>query len=212
VNAPIPFSRCELSRSERVGQVLCNVCLGRQIAFTAAACARARSVFAVCHGSTDVTVFDATLQRLWASISSDDVPGIEGIYSTVSDLPESNSHDTLARDWLAWLCLATFEFPSTLPRTILSAQVLEQSSALLLTICNEIDLRLGWDGAPYGGPLATIEWFTQLRCMELLIADPQNPEIPIEKLLAAGRELGQALAARAVGLAAATGWSVSLDN
>jgi hypothetical protein len=183
-----------------------GLCLPRQIAFAGAACERARHVFAMCHGATPVTVFDDALGVLWDGIRRDDLPAIAAIYAPLMDAPESNCDDTLDRDWLAWLALATFEFPSSLISTRLPLQALTQCSALILTLMGEIDLRLGWEGAPREGRLASTEWSAQERCFAVLDADPSNPEVPVEELVAAGGELARAIPGLAADLARATGW------
>lgn len=188
---------------------MAGLCLPRQIAFAAAACTRARGVFALCHGPTPVDIYDHALTALWDGIRHDDLSAIEAVYEPLANMPEANCDDTLHRDWLAWLALATFEFPAALIRTRLPAQKVEQGSALMLTIMHEIDLRLGWNGPPRRGELACAEWAAQLRCLAILEADPVDPEIPVANVVSAGREVAQALAVRAERLAAATGWRLS---
>jgi hypothetical protein len=188
---------------------MAELCLPRQIAFAGAACARARNVFAMCHGSTPVSAFDYALEMLWDGVRRDDLAVIAAIYRPLMDVPESSCDDTLDRDWLAWLALATFEFPSSLIETRLPVQALTQCSALTITLMGEIDLRLGWSGAPRQGRLANLEWAAQQRCVALLGADPSNPEVPIDDLIAAGAELAQAIPALAADLAAATGWRLT---
>jgi hypothetical protein len=187
-----------------------GLCLPRQIAFAGAACARARSVFAMCHGSTPVSTFDDALEMLWDGVRRDDLAVIAAIYRPLMDAPESSCDDTLDRDWLAWLALATFEFPSSLIETRLPVQALSQCSALAITMMSEIDLRLGWGGAPRQGRLASLEWAAQQRCVALLAADPSNPDAPIDDLVDVGAELALAIPALAADLAAATGWRLTV--
>ena len=164
----------------------------------------------LCHGSTPVATFDATLEKLWDGVRRDDLPAIAAIFGPLTDASESNCDDTLARDWLAWLSLATFEFPSALISTRLPVQALTQCSALMLTLMGEIDLRLGWTGAPREGRLASLEWAAQQSCMSILMADPVNPEVPLEELVAAGDELARIIPGLAEALVAATGWRLNI--
>jgi hypothetical protein len=181
--------------------------LYRRIAFAAAACSRARYIFAICHGATPVATVDWALAQLWKGLALDeDIAAIRGVYGPLTEVPESGVDDTLDREWLAWLTLATFEFPAALTTSGLPVQQLAQCSSLMLTIMGEIDLRLGWDGAPHEGKLARLEWAAQIRCRDILTADPSGLEIPVEGLLAAGRDLGLAIAEASEALAAATGW------
>lgn len=189
---------------------MAGLCLPRQIAFAGAACARARDVFALCHGATPVSAFDEALEKLWDGVQHDDLPAIAAIYRPLTDVPESSCDDTLDRDWLAWLALATFEFPSALISTRLPVQALTQCSALMLTLMGEIDLRLGWGGAPREGRLASLEWAAQRSCVSILMADPANPEVPVADLVAAGGELARTVPGLAAALVAATGWRLNL--
>jgi hypothetical protein len=209
-NATRLAARGRLTRSEEIAARLAGLCLQRQIAFAGAACSRARHVFAVCHNSTPVTTFDNALAALWDGLRRDDLPAIAAIYRPLTDVPESNCDDTLDSDWMAWLALATFEFPASLISTRLPLQAMAQCSALMLTMMAEIDLRLGWSGAPRGGRLATAEWAAQERCFAILAAEPSETEIPVDELVAVGAELGRAIADLAADLAEATGWRLRL--
>ena len=183
-----------------------DLCLYRRIAFAAAACSRARHVFAICHGATPLATVDQALAQLWKGLALDDMDLIAGVYRPLTEVPESNVDDTLDSDWMAWLTLATFEFPTALVSAKRPLQTLAQCSSWMLTVMGEIDLRLGYEGSPREGRLATMEWSAQGGCLEILAADPTSPEIPVEELEAVGRELAEAIADSAEPLAAATGW------
>jgi len=187
---------------------MAGLCLTRQIAFAAAACSRAGYVFAVCHGATQPATFDAALAKLWTGITTDDLPTIEAVCRPLMDVPESGADDTLDRDWMAWLTLATFEFPAALVSTRLPVQTLAQCSALMRTLMGEIDLRLGWRGLPMEGRLATLESTAQESCLAILGEDPSNPEVPVRELVAAGAAVARLVAASAADLAEATGWKL----
>jgi hypothetical protein len=185
---------------------MADLCPYRRIAFTAAACSRARYVFAICHGATPLSTVDRAMADLWKGLALDDMDVIAAVYRPLTEVPESNVDDTLDSDWMAWLALAAFEFPAALPEGKRPLQVLAQSSSWMLTVMGELDLRLGFNGPPREGRLATMEWAAQERCLEILAADPLSPEIPVEDLEAAGRQLGGAIADSTEALAAATGW------
>ena len=189
---------------------MADLCLPRQIAFAGSACTRARHVFAICHGATPVSTFDDAIEALWAGIQHDDLAAIAAVYSPLIDAPEANVDDTLDRDWIAWLTLATFEFPSALISTRLPLQALAQCSALMLTLTGEIDLRLGWVGPPREGRLARNEWTAQERCVAILAVDPSNPDVPVDELVAVGASVAQDVAEVAADLAKATGWKLWL--
>lgn len=195
-----------MTRSEDLAARMTDLCLYRRIAFTVAACARARYVFAICHGATPLETVDRAVADLWKGLALDDLPLIESIYRPLTEVPESSVDDTLDRDWMAWLVLAAFEFPSSLQNARRPLQVLAECSSWMLTVLGEIDLRLGYEGSPREGRLATMEWTAQARCLEILAADPSNPDIPVDELNAAGRELADAIAASTEALAEATGW------
>lgn len=196
----------QLTRSEELAARMDGLCLPRQIAFAGAACSRARSVFALCRGATPLATFDEALAGIWAAVSRDDLPAVAAIYRPLMDAPECNVDDTLDRDWMAFLALATFEFPSALITTRLPLQALAQCAALMRTIMGEIDLRLGWTGAPLEGRLANLESAAQEKCLAILAQDPSSPDSPVEELMSAGNDVAQAIAGAAGDLAAATGW------
>jgi hypothetical protein len=76
------------------------------------------------------------------------------------------------------------------------------------TLMGEIDLRLGWKGPPMEGPLATQESTAQESCLAILEADPSNPEVPVQELVATGAAVARMVAASAADLAEATGWKL----
>ncbi len=199
-----------MTRSEELGARVAGLCLPRQIAFAGAACERARHIFAICHGATPVATFDEALKTLWDRLRRDNLPAIAALFRPLTDVPEASANDTMARDWMAWLALATFEFPSQLVRSRVPAGVIGQCSGLMLTLTGEIDLRLGWSGAPREGRLAQAEWGAQKRCFEILALEPSNPEAPVDELVAAGAEVGRAVEDLTPLLADATGWSLDL--
>ena len=189
---------------------MAGLCLPRKIAFAGAACARARSIFAICHGPTPVATFDAALAALWNGLQRGDMPAVAAIFRRLTDVSESSSSDTLRRNWAAWLALATFEFPSSLVTTRIPLAALTQCSGLLLTLTGDLDQRLGWTGTAHEGRLATAEWAAQEACSAILLADPANPEIPVDELVAAGAEVARLTRKLAAELAAATGWKLDL--
>ena len=189
-----------------------GLCLPRKIAFAGAACVRARGIFAICHGPTPVAVFDAALEALWSGLRRGDLPAVAAIYRPLTDVSESSSSDTLSRNWAAWLALATFEFPAWLVSTALPFGALTQCSGLMLTLTGDLDRRLGWEGVPHGGRLATAEWAAQGACSAILLADPSKPEIPVDELVAAGAEVARLVMELAAELAAATGWKLDLPS
>jgi hypothetical protein len=199
-----------LTRSEELGARAAGLCLPRRIAFAGAACERARPIFAICHTATPVVTFDDALKALWEGLRRDDLSAVASIFRPLTGIFESSCDDTLAREWMAWLAIATFEFPSQLVRTRLPSAVLSQCSGLMLTLTGEIDNRLGWSGPPREGPLAHVEWAAQERSFEVLAADPLSPAIPRAELVAAGAEVGRLVAEMASALAAATGWTLLL--
>ena len=200
-----------LTRSEELGARAAGLCLPRRIAFAGAACERARSVFAICHAATPVVTFDDALKKLWEGLRRDDLSAVAGIFRPLTGIFESSCDDTLDRDWMAWLAIATFEFPSQLVRTRLPSAMLSQCSGLMLTLTGEIDHRLGWNGLPHEGPLARAEWAAQGRSFEVLAADPLNPTIPLHELVAVGAEVDRLVDELAPALAAATGWKLHLQ-
>jgi hypothetical protein len=191
---------------------MAGLCLPRKLAFAGAACARARHIFAICHGASPVGTFDDALAALWEALRHDDMPAIATIFRPLTELPESSCNDTLSRDWVAWLAIATFEFPSRLVSTRLPVEAISQCSALMLTLAGDLDHRLGWSGKPREGRLARAEWAAQERCFAVLSADPLNPEIPVDELVAAGAEVGRVVGELAVELAEATGWKLDLSS
>jgi len=175
-----------LSRSEDLAASMSSFCLERQIAFAAAACVRARHVFALWHGATPVSTFDDALASLWDGLERRDKEAICGIFRPLSNVPEADCDDTLSRDWMAWLALAVFEYACALPSSRRPIDTLAQCSAFALTLMAELDLRLGWEGRPRGGSLATAEWSAQEKCLAILAVDGLNPAIPVADLVAAG--------------------------
>jgi hypothetical protein len=199
-----------LTRSEELGARAGELCLPRRIAFAGAVCERARRIFAICHGATPLATYDKALKAVWEGLRNNDLPAVASVYRRLTEAPESSCDDTLDRDWMAWLALATFEFPSQLVWTRVPAAVLGQCSGLMLTLTGEIDHRLGWSGPPREGRLATAEWVAQERCLGLLSADPSNPEVPFEELVAAGADVARTVDDLASLLADATGWNLHL--
>jgi len=189
---------------------MAGLCLPRKIAFAGAACARARHVFAVCHGPTPVDTFDDALAGLWSSLQRGDMPAVAAVFRPLTEVTESSSNDTLSRNWVAWLALATFELPARLVATPLPFGALTQCSGLMLTLTGDLDHRLGWEGAPREGRLATTEWAAQEACCAILVADPSNPWIPVDELVAAGSEVARLVRRLAPELAEATGWKLDL--
>jgi hypothetical protein len=199
-----------VTRSEQLGARTAQLCLPRKIAFTAAACGRARSVFALCHGVTPMATYDDALAGLWDALRRNDQPGIAGIFKPLTEAVEASCNDTLSPLWVAWLALATFEFPSRLVSTRLPDVVMAQCSGLMLTLAADLDDRLGWPGAPHEGQLARAEWAAQEECLSILEAAPDDPTIPVDELLAAGTEVGSLILDLADPLAEATGWKLHL--
>lgn len=187
-----------------------GLCLPRKIAFAGAACARARGIFAICHGSTPVGTFDATLAALWSGLRRGDMPAVAAIFRPLTDVSESSTSDTLSRIWVAWLALATFEFPASLVTTRIPLAAITQCSGLMLTLTGDLDQRLGWIGTAHEGRLAAAEWAAQEACSAILLADPSNQEIPVDDLMAAGAEVARLVRELAAELAAATGWKLDL--
>lgn len=187
-----------------------GLCLPRKIAFAGAACARAREIFAICHGPTPVATFDATLAALWRGLQRGDMPAVAAIFRPLTDVSESSSSDTLSCNWVAWLALATFEYPARLVTTRIPLAATTQCSGLLLTLTGDLDQRLGWTGTAHEGRLATAEWAAQEACNAILMADPSNPEIPVEELVAAGAEAARLVRELAAELATSTGWKLDL--
>lgn len=184
-------------RSEQLAARAEGLCLERRIAFAAAACDRARNVFALWHGATPVATFDDALASLWDDLERRDTAAISGIFRPLMNVPEANCNDTLSRDWMAWLALAVFEFASAFPGARRPLETLAQCSAFCLSMMAELDLRRGWEGAPRGGPFATAEWIAQEKCLAILGLDPGNPSIPVSDLVAAGDELRTLMAGAA---------------
>jgi hypothetical protein len=182
--------------------------VARKIAFTAAACARARNVFALCRGATPLATFDGALAALWEALRRDDQPMVAAVFKPLTETVEASCNDTLSPLWVAWLALATFEFPSRLVSTRLPDVMMTQCSGLMLTLAGDLDNRLGWTGAPHEGRLGRAEWAAQERCFSILAAAPADPEIPVDELLAAGAEMGNLIVEAAAPLAHATGWKL----
>lgn len=197
-----------MTRSEDLAAQAGSLCLPRKIAFAAAACVRARPVFALCHSATPVATFDHTLTALWDALERGDMAAVAGVYPPLTGVSESNCDDTLDPNWLAWLALATFEYPSRLPAARLPIETIAQCSAFALTVMAELDLRLGWEGEPRGGALATAEWAAQERCLAVLLREPASPAIPVAELTSAADEMARILATCAHDLAATTGWDL----
>jgi hypothetical protein len=189
---------------------MAGLCLPRKIAFAGAACSRARHVFAVCHGPTPVATFDDALAGLWSSLRRGDMAAVAAIFRPLTEVAESSTNDTLSRNWVAWLALATFELPASLVSTALPVGALGQCSGLMLTLTGDLDHRLGWVGAPHGGRLALAEWAAQETCCAILSADPLNPEIPVDELVETGAEVARLVGQLAPMLARATGWKLDL--
>lgn len=200
-----------MTRSEELAGRAIGLCLQRRVAFAGAVSMRARGVFDLCHGATPTALFDQALERLWDDLRCGDMADVDAIYAGLARAPEAYCNDTLAREWIAWLALATFELVSKLPTARLPVQAIAQCSALGLTIAAELDHRIGWDGPAGSGTLATAEWVAQQRCLAILLEDPENAAIPLETLAAAGAEEASILAACAPQLAAATGWDLVLE-
>lgn len=201
-----------MTRSEALGARTAGLCLPRKIAFAGAACARARHIFAIYHGASPVATFDDALAALWDALRRDDMPAIATIFRPMTELPELSCNDTLSSDWIAWLAIAIFEFPSRLVSTRLPVEAISQCSALMLTLAADLDHRLGWSGKPREGRLARAEWAAQERCLAVLLADPLSPEIPVDKLVEAGAGVGRMVRDMAADLAAATGWKLDLGS
>jgi hypothetical protein len=182
--------------------------LPRQVAFAAAACQRIRPVFVLCRGATPVSVYDAALAEVWEAAKTEDWASADEVYELLTHSVESSCDDTLSREWLAWLALASFEYPCRLPAARRPIETLAQCSAFALTIMSELDLRLGWEGAPRAGPLASLEWAAQRRCAAILAADVGSKAIPLAELTAAGEPVSGAVMESAAALAAATGWDL----
>ena len=197
-----------MTRSEEVGAQTAQLCLPRKIAVTGAACVRARNVFALCHGVTPLAVYEDALAALWDALRRDDQPGIAAIFKPLTEAVEASCNDTLSPLWVAWLALATFEFPSRLVSTRLPDVVMTQCSGLMLTLAGDLDDRLGWSGAPHEGRLARAEWAAQEECLSILAAAPDDPQIPVDELLAAGAEVARLIVEAAGPLAEATGWKL----
>jgi len=197
-----------VTRSEELGAQTAQLCLPRKIAFTAAACARARNVFALCRGAPPATTYDDALAALWDALERDDQPGIAFIFRPLTEVPEASCNDTLNPQWVAWLALATFEFPSRLVSTRLPEVTMTQCSGLMLTLAGDLDNRLGWTGAPHDGRLGRAEWAAQEKCLSIRAAAPEDPEIPVEELVSAGAEIGSLIMEAAAPLAHATGWKL----
>jgi hypothetical protein len=189
---------------------MAQLCLPRKVAFTGAACARARNVFALCRGATPVAAYDEALAALWDALGRDDQPGIAAIFKPLTEVAEANCNDTLNPQWVAWLALATFEFPSRLVSTRLPEVAMTQCSGLMLTLAGDLDQRLDWIGAPHEGPLARAEWAAQEKCFSILAAAPDDPSIPLDTLLAAGAQMSGLIVEVARPLAEATGWKLHL--
>lgn len=187
-----------------------GLCLPRKIAFAGAACVRARHVFAICHGPTPVATFDDALAGLWDHLRRGDLPSVAGVFRPLTEVAEASSSDTLSRNWVAWLALATFELPARLVSTTLPVGALTQCSGLMLTLTGDLDHRLGWGGAPREGPLAAAEWAAQEACCAILSAAASNPEIPVDDLVAAGAGVARLVRGLAAGLAEVTGWKLDL--
>jgi hypothetical protein len=187
---------------------MAGLCLPRKIAFTAAACARARNVFALCHGVTHLATFDGALAALWEGLRRDDQPMVAAVFKPLTETVEASCNDTLSPLWVAWLALATFEFPARLVSTRLPDVVMTQCSGLMLTLAGDLDQRLGWTGAPHEGRLARAEWVAQEECFSILAVAPDDPQIPVDELLAAGEEMGRLVLEVAGPLAEATGWKL----
>ncbi len=200
-----------MTRSEELGARTASLFLPRKIAFTGAACARARNVFALCRGVTPVAVYDDALASLWDELRRDDRPGIAAVFKPLTETVEASCSDTLSPLWVAWLALATFEFPSRLVSTRLPDVAITQCSGLMLTLAGDLDDRLGWSGAPHEGRLARAEWAAQEECLSILAAAPDGSQIPVDELLAAGSEMGRLVREVAAPLAEATGWKLHLS-
>ena len=210
---PIPISASTaddraMTKSESLAAQMGPLSLRRRMAFAAGVCQRARPVFALCRGATPIATFDGALADLGEAIRGGRPGGAAGIYEALTQVVESSCDDTLSREWLAWLALATFEYPCALPSAVRPIETLAQCSAFGLTIMAEIDARAGWQGNAYGGPLATAEWRAQERCMSILLRAPTDDSIPMDELLAAGDEVVAGVEASAGELAAATGWEL----
>jgi hypothetical protein len=203
-------ARGPLTRSEDLAARMAGLSLSRKIAFAGAACTRARHIFAICHGPTQVATFDAALASLWNNLQRGDLPAVAAIFRPLTEVSESSSSDTLSSNWAAWLALATFEFPARLVSTALPVEVLTQCSGLMLTLTGDLDHRLGWDGALREGRLATAELAAQEACSAILLADPSNAEIPVDRLVGAASELARLVHELAPDLARATGWKLDL--
>ena len=189
---------------------MAGLSLPKKIAFAGAACARARHVFAICHGPTPVSRFDQALAWLWSSLRRGDMAAVAAIFRPLTNATESSSSDTLCRDWAAWIALATFEIPARLVTTTLPVESLTQCSGLMLTLTGALDHRLGWEGALHEGRLATAEWAAQEACSVILLGDPSNPEIPVDELVGAGAALAGLVHGLAAELAETTGWELDL--
>ncbi|MGD0121249.1 MAG: hypothetical protein ABSC46_01665 [Candidatus Limnocylindrales bacterium] len=79
----------------------------------------------------------------------------------------------------------------------------------MLTLTGDLDHRLGWAGTAHEGRLATAEWAVQEACSAIL-ADPSNPEIPVDELIRAGAEVARLVRGLAAELAETTGWKLDL--
>jgi hypothetical protein len=189
---------------------MAQLCLPRKIAFTGAACARARDVFALCRGSTPVATYDRALATLWDALGRNDQARIATLFKPLTEVAEASCNDTLNPQWVAWLALATFEFPSRLVSKRLPVVTMTQCSGLMLTLAGDLDSRLGWDGAPHEGTLAKAEWAAQEKCFSILEARPDDPSFPLGELLDAGSQVSGLIAGAAYPLAAATGWKLHL--
>jgi hypothetical protein len=147
---------------------------------------------------------------MWTCLRYDDLPAVASIFRPLTEVVEATCNDTLSPLWVAWLALATFEFPARLVSTRVPVGAMTQCSGLMLTLTGDIDHRLGWTGAPHEGRLAEAEWAAQEMCLSILAADPSSPEIPVDELVAAGVEVGRTVDDLAVQLAEATGWNLHL--
>jgi hypothetical protein len=202
--APRPFERPWIPGMARRVAALP---LRERLAFTAAACERARLAYAVTWQRTPPSVFDDRLEELWSLVERPDATALRDLWSKIETIPEWVAQDGLEGPaWIAKVALGTFDFPARLIDGLDVEARLSRCSDNSAALMSEFDYWLGDGSIVGGGPLELLDAEAQEAWVQLLLSSGRETALPRERLAEIDEPLLAGLEDLLPRVVAASGW------
>jgi hypothetical protein len=202
--APQPFERPWIPG---IARRVATLPLRERLAFTAAACERARPAYAITWQRTPTSVFDDRLEELWSLVERPDAMALRDLWSKVQAIPEWVAQEDLeGPPWIAKVALGTFDFPARLVDADDVEGRLSKCSDNSASLMSEFDYWLGDGSTVGGGPLELLDTEAQEAWVQVLLSSRREIALPREQLAEINESLLAGLEDLLPKIVAASGW------